>query len=47
LTELVLLGNVALRSGRRIEWNAESLRPTNESIDDIFIHRDNRSGWSL
>jgi predicted dehydrogenase len=47
LTELVLLGNVALRAGRRIEWDGATMRPTNGSIDDLFIHRDNRAGWSL
>jgi len=30
LTELVLLGNVALRDGRRIDWDAAGMRITNE-----------------
>jgi predicted dehydrogenase len=47
LTELVLLGNVALRAGRRIEWDSSGHRSTNGSIVDIFIQRDNRAGWSL
>jgi hypothetical protein len=47
LTELVLLGNVALRAGRRIEWDAAGLRVTNGSIDDPFIHREYRPGWAL
>jgi len=47
LTELVLLGNVALRVGRKIEWDASSARSTSGSIDDLFIHRDNRPGWAL
>jgi predicted dehydrogenase len=45
LTELVLLGNVALRAGRKIEW--DGTRPTNGSIDDLYIQRDYRAGWSL
>jgi hypothetical protein len=47
LTELVLLGNVALRAGRRIEWDAAGLRITNGSLDDPFIHREYRPGWAL
>jgi len=47
LTELVLLGNVALRAGRRIEWDAAGLRVTNGSFDDLFIHREYRPGWAL
>lgn len=47
LTELVLLGNVALRSGRRIEWDAAGMRITNGSIDNPFIHREYRPGWAL
>jgi predicted dehydrogenase len=45
LTELVLLGNVAVRAGRKIEW--DDTRPTNGSIDDLYIQRDYRAGWSL
>jgi predicted dehydrogenase len=49
LTELVLLGNVALRAGRRIDWDAAAMRATSgsSSIDDIYIRRDDRKGWSL
>ena len=41
------LGNIALRAGRKIEWDGPNLRSTSGSIDDIFIHRDNRPGWAL
>jgi hypothetical protein len=47
LTELVLLGNVALRAGRMIEWDGHNLRSTSGSIDDLFIRRDYRPGWVL
>jgi predicted dehydrogenase len=47
LTELVLLGNVALRAGRKIEWDAPAMRTKSGSIDDQFIHRENRPGWAL
>lgn len=47
LTELVLLGNVALRAGRPVEWDAQAMRCTSGSVDDMFIHRDYRRGWVL
>jgi predicted dehydrogenase len=49
LTELVLLGNVALRTGRRINWDAAGMKATSGSgsIDDLYIRRDYRKGWSL
>jgi predicted dehydrogenase len=47
LTELVLLGNVALRAGRRIEWDGPGMRSKSGSIDDPFIHRQYRPGWAL
>jgi predicted dehydrogenase len=47
LTELVLLGNVALRAGRKIDWDGPAMRTNSGSIDDIFIHRENRPGWAL
>lgn len=54
LAEVVLLGNVALRSQlrqtltqHRLEWDAKSLRFTNLDAANAFIRRDYRSGWSL
>jgi predicted dehydrogenase len=47
LTEFVLLGNVALRAGKRIEWDAEKLRATNCPEADAFIRREYRKGWEL
>jgi predicted dehydrogenase len=47
LTEVVLLGNVALRTGRPIDWDGPGMRATSGSADALFIHRDNRAGWAL
>ncbi|WP_210420211.1 Gfo/Idh/MocA family protein [Aquisphaera giovannonii] len=47
LTEVVLLGNVALRAGRKIEWDAAGMRVANGPTDDIYIRRDYRPGWAL
>lgn len=45
MTESVLLGNVALRAGQRIEWNAKKLKVTNVAEANQFIRRDYRKGW--
>ena len=47
LTEFVLLGNVALRTGKKIEWDSKKLRATNCPEADQYVHRIYRSGWSL
>ncbi len=47
LTETALLGNVAYRAGRKLEWDAAQLRATNDAAADQFIQHHYRSGWSL
>jgi predicted dehydrogenase len=47
LTEVCLLGNAAIRAGRRLEWDAPALRMKKSHNEDIFIERENRPGWSL
>ncbi|WDI41397.1 Gfo/Idh/MocA family oxidoreductase [Bremerella sp. P1] len=47
LTETVLLGNVAYRSGGPIEWDAKSLTVTNNDSANQFIERKYREGWRI
>jgi predicted dehydrogenase len=47
LTEAVLLGNVAYRSGKRLEWDAENLRIPNAPEAERFLRREYRKGWTL
>ena len=47
LTEANHLGNVAFRTGARLEWDAVNLRATNRSDAERFLRRDYRSGWKL
>ena len=47
MTEAVLLGNVALRAGKRIEWDAKSLKSTNLPAVNEFVQREYRAGWSI
>ncbi len=46
-TETTLLGDVALRVGRKIEWDSAGMRVTNAPEAAQFIQRDNRAGWKL
>jgi len=47
LAEIVLLGNVALRVGKRIEWDAEKMQATNCPEAEPLIDRPYRDGWTL
>jgi predicted dehydrogenase len=47
LTETVLLGNVAYRLGRPLDWDAGSLRARNEPGAEEFLHRQYRKPWRL
>jgi len=47
LTEFVLLGNVALRTGKKIEWDAKNLRVTNTTAAAQYIRREYRKGWDI
>jgi len=47
ITEAVLLGNVAIRAGKKIEWDAKNLRVTNCPEANQFIRREYRKGWVL
>ncbi len=47
LTEAVLLGNVAYRTGTKLNWDAQSLRATNCPEADAFIRKQYRPGWEV
>ncbi len=47
LTETVLLGNVAYRSGQKLEWDAENMKIPNAPEAEKFLRREYRSGWTL
>ncbi len=46
-TEAVLLGNIAIRSGKRLQWDAEKMRFANNNAANEYVKRNYRSGWSL
>ena len=43
----LVLGNVAMRAGGKIEWDAENMKVTNNSDANKFLKRDYREGWNL
>lgn len=47
LTETILLGNVAIRAGKKIEWDGEKLRVTNDEDANKYIKREYQNGWKL
>ena len=47
LTESNLLGNVAYRVGKKLEWDAESITARNAPEANQFIRREYRKGWEL
>ena len=47
LTEVMLLGVVALRAGGRIHYDGENMRVTNNTAANDFLRRDYRQGWTL
>lgn len=47
LTEAVLLGNVAFRAGKKLEWDPKKLKAKNCPEADQFIHHHYRDGWKI
>ena len=47
MTELAQLGALALRTGRVLEWDAKSMKVTNNEKADALIDPPYRAGWSL
>ncbi|MHC4619542.1 MAG: Gfo/Idh/MocA family protein [Planctomycetota bacterium] len=47
LTEMVLLGNVAIRAGKKLDWDAPGMKVTNVPEANEYLQRQYRKGWSL
>jgi hypothetical protein len=47
LTEIILLGCVALRTGKKLEWDGPNMRATNAPEAAQYVKRDNRKGWAI
>lgn len=47
LTEAVLLGTVAVRTGKTLEWDAANMKVTNVPEANDLLHYKYRDGWEL
>ncbi len=47
LSEVCMLGNVAVRAGGRLEWDGPNMKVTNNDAANRHLHREYREGWSL
>ena len=48
LTEMVLMGNLAIRvPGKRLLWDGDNMKVTNDDDANRFIKREYREGWTL
>jgi predicted dehydrogenase len=46
LTEIMLLGVVALKAGKKIEYDAANMRVTNVAAANQYLSREPRAGWT-
>ena len=47
LAETVLLGCVAHKAGKKIDWDAKAMKVTNSAEANRFLRRDYRKGWEI
>jgi len=44
---MVLLGNIAIRTGRKLCWDAANFKITNVPEANDLLHYEYRKGWTL
>ena len=47
MTEVCLLGNIAVRSQKKLKWDGTNFRFTNDQAANKALHREYRQGWTL
>ena len=47
VTEVVLLGNIALRTRKKLYWDAANMKITNVADANKYLHFEYRSGWEI
>lgn len=47
LTEIILLGCVALRTGKKLEWDGPAMKAKNAPESAAYVKRTYRDGWTL
>ena len=46
-TEALLVGNLAVRLGKRIEWDTKNMKAPNAPEADKYINKEYRKGWAI
>jgi len=46
-TESLLVGNLAVRLGRKIQWDSKNMKAVNEPEADKYINKQYRKGWEI
>lgn len=47
MTEVILLGNVALRTGEKLSWDGANMKATNCPEADKYVRPEYHNGWTL
>jgi len=47
LTETPLLGNIAMRVGKKLQWDGPNMKITNDPAANRYLSREYRKGWTL
>jgi predicted dehydrogenase len=47
LTEFILLGNVAISAGKKLEWDGPNMKITNDAAANALLTREYRDGWKV
>jgi hypothetical protein len=47
VTETILLGAVALRAGKKVNYDSENMKITNHPDANKYLFREYRKGWEL
>ena len=46
-TEALLVGNLAVRTGKRIEWDRKQMKATNVPEANQYVSKTYRAGWEI
>ncbi len=47
VTETLLLGNVAIRTGQKLNWDSAKMKVGNSDLAQKYVRPDRRTGWEL
>ena len=47
VTETILLGAVALRAGKKVDYDSKNMKITNDEGANQYFFREYRKGWEL